>query len=73
MALKQKTNSETLEKIKELEEYIKDTELGMKELNEILIKEETVRRTLHNELQELRGNIRVYCRIRPALKKFRKF
>lgn len=68
VALKQKTNLETLEKIKELEEYIKDTELGMKELNEILIKEETVRRTLHNELQELRGNIRVYCRIRPALK-----
>ncbi|AJW20539.1 Kar3p [Saccharomyces cerevisiae YJM451] len=68
VALKQKNNLETLEKIKELEEYIKDTELGMKELNEILIKEETVRRTLHNELQELRGNIRVYCRIRPALK-----
>ena len=67
VASKEKTNLETLERIKELEEYIKDTELGMKELNEILIKEETVRRTLHNELQELRGNIRVYCRIRPAL------
>ncbi|CAI1782613.1 hypothetical protein SEUBUCD646_0P04040 [Saccharomyces eubayanus] len=67
VASKEKANRETLEKIRELEEYIKDTELGMKELNEILIKEETVRRTLHNELQELRGNIRVYCRIRPPL------
>ncbi|EJS41282.1 kar3p [Saccharomyces arboricola H-6] len=67
VALKEKANQDALDKIKELEEYINDTELGMKELNEILIKEETVRRTLHNELQELRGNIRVYCRIRPPL------
>ncbi|CAI4054070.1 hypothetical protein SKDZ_16G3950 [Saccharomyces kudriavzevii ZP591] len=67
VASKEKANRETLDKINELEEYIKDTEIGMKELNEILVKEETVRRTLHNELQELRGNIRVYCRIRPPL------
>ncbi|SMN22336.1 similar to Saccharomyces cerevisiae YPR141C KAR3 Minus-end-directed microtubule motor that functions in mitosis and meiosis [Maudiozyma saulgeensis] len=36
-------------------------------VNNELIKEETIRRTLHNNLQELRGNIRVYCRIRPVL------
>lgn len=28
---------------------------------------ETMRRKLHNEIQELRGNIRVFARIRPAL------
>ena len=28
--------------------------------------EETKRRFLHNELQDLRGNIRVFCRIRPV-------
>jgi hypothetical protein len=26
-----------------------------------------LRRTLHNQLQELRGNIRVLCRVRPLL------
>lgn len=27
---------------------------------------ESLRRKLHNEVQELRGNIRVFCRVRPA-------
>lgn len=30
-----------------------------------LQKKETARRVLHNELQDLRGNIRVFCRIKP--------
>ena len=29
--------------------------------------EETIRRKLHNAVQELKGNIRVYCRVRPSL------
>lgn len=29
--------------------------------------EETLRRKLHNQVQELKGNIRVFCRVRPAL------
>ncbi len=28
---------------------------------------ETLRRKLHNEVQELKGNIRVFCRVRPLL------
>ena len=52
----------------ELQEYIVDTENELSEISEILIKEETMRRELHNELQELRGNIRVFCRVRPPLK-----
>ncbi|KAG8993937.1 kinesin-like nuclear fusion protein [Tulasnella sp. JGI-2019a] len=28
---------------------------------------ETLRRKLHNQVQELKGNIRVFCRVRPAL------
>ncbi|KAG9253020.1 P-loop containing nucleoside triphosphate hydrolase protein [Emericellopsis atlantica] len=34
-----------------------------------LIKEETERRVLFNKYQELKGNIRVMCRVRPALQK----
>lgn len=34
---------------------------------ERLIKEETERRVLFNKYQELKGNIRVMCRVRPAL------
>lgn len=29
--------------------------------------EETLRRKLHNQVQELKGNIRVFCRVRPCL------
>lgn len=32
-----------------------------------LINEETQRRILHNQIQELKGNIRVFCRVRPKL------
>lgn len=34
---------------------------------EKLRKEETMRRKLHNQVQELKGNIRVFCRVRPTL------
>lgn len=37
------------------------------EMQEKLRKEETLRRKLHNQVQELKGNIRVFCRVRPTL------
>jgi kinesin family protein C1 len=36
------------------------------EATEKLRKEETIRRQLHNTIQELKGNIRVFCRVRPG-------
>lgn len=51
----------------QLQAYIKNTEVELQQIHEILMKEESMRRSLHNELQELRGNIRVFCRVRPAL------
>ncbi|EPX72702.1 kinesin-like protein Pkl1 [Schizosaccharomyces octosporus yFS286] len=36
-------------------------------LSQKLFAEETLRRQLHNTIQELKGNIRVFCRIRPFL------
>ncbi|GAB7349771.1 hypothetical protein MBLNU459_g0494t2 [Dothideomycetes sp. NU459] len=37
------------------------------EAQEKLRQEETLRRKLHNQVQELKGNIRVFCRVRPTL------
>ena len=37
------------------------------EANAKLRAEETLRRKLHNQVQELKGNIRVFCRVRPTL------
>lgn len=66
-----KTREETMQskhKRQELQDYIVNTKSELQQIDQILIKEETMRRALHNELQELRGNIRVFCRIRPPLK-----
>lgn len=40
-----------------------------KEANERYVKEQAERRKLHNQLQEAKGNIRVFCRIRPMSSK----
>lgn len=32
-----------------------------------LVKEEALRRKLHNTIQDMKGNLRVYCRVRPLL------
>ena len=45
------------------QDAIKDAALA----NEKLRIEETLRRKLHNQVQELKGNIRVFCRVRPSL------
>lgn len=37
------------------------------ELESDLRDAETIRRKLHNEVQELRGNIRVFARVRPSV------
>ncbi|PWY98165.1 kinesin-domain-containing protein [Testicularia cyperi] len=48
-----------------------DTELAATKADNLhleneLREAESLRRKLHNEVQELRGNIRVFCRVRPA-------
>lgn len=55
------------EKISELKSKLVTSENEEKIAKEKLFQAETVRRKLHNQLQELKGNIRVFCRVRPLL------
>ncbi|KAH6594087.1 hypothetical protein BASA61_004076 [Batrachochytrium salamandrivorans] len=53
--------------IKTLELDIKTLVTTVSELETKLRGEESARRKLHNTIQELKGNIRVFCRVRPPL------
>ncbi len=52
-------------KIEEMEKYIISTSKEKEVTKSNLSSEETVRRYLHNRVQELKGNIRVFSRVRP--------
>ncbi|EFC46509.1 kinesin-14 [Naegleria gruberi] len=54
------------EKIRSLEEIIRQQAEDIKSLESKRHKDENERRRLHNLIQELKGNIRVYCRVKPA-------
>ena len=51
----------------DLEARMQNAIRGAAEANEKLRTEETLRRKLHNQVQELKGNIRVFCRVRPPI------
>ncbi|CUS14217.1 unnamed protein product [Tuber aestivum] len=51
----------------ELEEKLRQSYEEARIAQEKLRAEETLRRKLHNQVQELKGNIRVFCRVRPTL------
>ena len=51
----------------DLEQRMQDALQSAAEANDKLRTEETLRRKLHNQVQELKGNIRVFCRVRPTL------
>ncbi|XDT34870.1 Kinesin motor domain profile [Nakaseomyces glabratus] len=65
--LEREKKDKLLAEKEEILAYIEKSKKEVEEIKKILVKEESLRRALHNELQELRGNIRVYCRIRPPL------
>lgn len=51
----------------DLNQKMQDAIASAAEANEKLRAEEMLRRKLHNQVQELKGNIRVFCRVRPPL------
>ncbi|KAM7197340.1 P-loop containing nucleoside triphosphate hydrolase protein [Naviculisporaceae sp. PSN 640] len=51
----------------EMEARLQEALRAAEEAKQKLIKEETERRVLFNKYQELKGNIRVMCRVRPVL------
>ena len=51
----------------DLEQRTQDAVRESEEAKAKLRTEETLRRKLHNQVQELKGNIRVFCRVRPTL------
>lgn len=52
-------------KVREAEE---ERDRRIAEIEEELRTAETIRRKLHNQVQELKGNIRVFARVRPVLR-----
>ncbi|XP_013413540.1 kinesin-like protein KIF25 [Lingula anatina] len=53
--------------VSDMEKKMVDMEAALQEANARHAKEKKRRRELHNTLMELRGNIRVHCRIRPLM------
>ncbi|KAI4145211.1 MAG: hypothetical protein LQ341_002446 [Variospora aurantia] len=51
----------------DLDNRLQNAIKAAEEAKEKLRTEETLRRKLHNQVQELKGNIRVFCRVRPSL------
>ena len=57
-----------LEKVKDLEIRNKQLEKENKELDEAFTKERKLRRQYYNELEDLKGKIRVFTRVRPMMR-----
>lgn len=51
----------------DLKQRVTEYQLQLSNMKTKLITEEALRRKLHNQVQDLKGNIRVYCRVRPLL------
>ena len=58
---------DALEKVAKLEKLSADQAESIEQFKQKERSYETERRKLHNAIQELKGNIRVFCRVRPLL------
>ncbi|KAF5316122.1 hypothetical protein D9619_006622 [Psilocybe cf. subviscida] len=53
--------------VSQLTQQLEDAQIQVDKLKKDAMDHEFVRRKLHNMVQELKGNIRVFCRVRPVL------
>lgn len=60
-------NKKAKEEIENLHQQLQDQKNIMESLEVKIQDNEMTRRKMHNEIQELKGNIRVFCRVRPLL------
>lgn len=67
LELSQDTLHKTQATLKETQDKVCELEEKLAEQKEQLHNGEMERRKLHNTIQELKGNIRVFCRVRPLL------
>ncbi|RZC37092.1 claret segregational, partial [Asbolus verrucosus] len=64
----QKTHDDTQLALKRTEIRYQDLEAKAQQLKTDLEEQENLRRIFHDKIQDLQGNIRVFCRIRPPMK-----
>ncbi|KAF6759510.1 P-loop containing nucleoside triphosphate hydrolase protein [Ephemerocybe angulata] len=53
--------------VADMKELVEEKEKAVIEMKKEVFESETIRRKLHNTILELKGNIRVFCRVRPVL------
>ena len=54
-------------RLDDMQQRLQDTAQEAEDTKVRLQTEESLRRKLHNQVQELKGNIRVFCRVRPSV------
>lgn len=67
LSVRTATLEQTQESLQRAQMLIKELEEKLAQQKEDLHNGEMERRRLHNTIQELKGNIRVFCRVRPIL------
>jgi kinesin family protein C1 len=61
------TCAERQRKIEQMQMTIDERDNNIQNLEGLRREDENLRKKLHNTIQELKGNIRVFCRVRPLL------
>ncbi|CAL9116197.1 unnamed protein product [Musa acuminata var. zebrina] len=61
------TATETMSEYEEQKKTVNDLQNRLVEAEFLILEAEKLRKKLHNTILELKGNIRVFCRVRPVL------
>lgn len=61
------TASETMTEYENMKKMLESVQSRLEEAEQTILEGENLRKKLHNTILELKGNIRVFCRVRPLL------